>query len=328
MRRREFLALTAGALIWPAAGDAQTARKVPVIGILWHAANAEEEKAFSTPLRAGFADLGYVEGRTIRFEDRYPAETPELFDKMAAELVALKVDVIVAGSIPSALAAQRATSAIPIVLVGNPDPVGLKLVASLSRPGRNITGLSSMGFDLAVKRLEILKEAVPRVSKVALLVNPYNSFDAERQASELRPSADKLEISVKAFEARQPGELESTFKQIVAGGFDAVIITQNAMYFNERKRLAELATAARLPTLAPADLFLEAGAMLSYGPAWTALFRRAAGYVDRILKGANPAELPVQQPTQFRFVINLRAARLIGVDIPPVIQSRADEVIE
>jgi putative ABC transport system substrate-binding protein len=328
MRRREFVALSASCLILPVLAKAQQARKVPVVGVLWHAENAEKEKDFSTPLRAGFSDLGYVEGKNIRFEERYPAEKKELFDKFAAELVQMKVDVIVAGSIPAALAAQQATSTIPIVLIANPDPVGLGLAASLSRPGGNITGLSSMGFDLAVKRLEVLKETIPQLSRVALLVNPNNAYDAERQASELQPPAEKLQVAVKAFEAREPDQLKQVIEGIAAEGFGAVVIAQNAMFYNERKRIAELAVADKLATMAPADVFLPAGALMSYGPVWSAIFRSAARYVDKILKGADPAELPIQQPTQFRFVINLKTAKLIGLDIPPIILSRADEVIE
>jgi putative ABC transport system substrate-binding protein len=328
MRRREFLGLAAVVSLYPAWANADQTRRVPTVGVLWHAGSADEEKDFSTPLRAGFADLGYIEGKNIRFEERYPAEKKELFDQMAAELATLKVDAIVAGSIPAALAAQRATSTIPIVLVANPDPVGLKLVASLSRPGGNITGLSSMGFDLAVKRLEVVKEVIPQASRVALLVNPYNPYDAERQIAELQPSAAKLNLVIQAFEAKEPGELPAVFEKVAANKFDAVIIAQNAMFYNERRRLAEFATRNRLATMAPADVFLEAGALMSYGPVWSAIFRNAAGYVDKILKGANPADLPVQQPTKFRFVINAKAAKSIGLEIPPVMLSRADEVIE
>ncbi|MET4231974.1 ABC transporter substrate-binding protein [Bradyrhizobium barranii] len=328
MRRREFLVGIAGLLLHPSFGIAQPAGSVPVVGVLWHAGSAEEEKDFATPLRAGFADLGYIEGKTIKFEERFPAEQKELFDRMATELVDAKVNVIVAGSIPAALAAQRATSLIPIVLVANPDPIGLKLVASLSRPGGNITGLSSMGFDLAVKRLEVVREVIPAASRIALLVNPYNPYDGERQASELLPSAQKLGLVIKAFEAKHPEQLQPVIEQIAAEKFDAIIITQNAMFYNERKRLAQLGRAYRIATMAPADLFLDAGAVMSYGPVWSAMFRNAARYVDKILKGANPAELPVQQPTQFRFVINLKAAKAIDLEIPPIVVSRADEVME
>src|SRR5215217_3548678 len=170
MGRREFIKLTAGAAVaWPLAGRAQQPRRVPVVGVLWHAANAEEEATFSQPLKAGFAALGYIEGKTIVFEERYPDEVKERFEAYAVELVGLKVEALIAGSIPAALACQRATSTIPIVLVANPDPVGLKLVASLARPGGNITGLSSMAFDLAAKRVQLLKEAIPSLSRVALL---------------------------------------------------------------------------------------------------------------------------------------------------------------
>lgn len=164
MKRREFIGLVGGAAFWPLAARGEQLRRVPVVGILWHAGSAEEEVAFSRPLKAGFADLGYVEGKTIVFEERYPAEQKERFDSYAAELVALNVDALIAGSIPAAFAVQRATSTIPIVLVANPDPVGLKLVASLARPGGNVTGLSAMAFDLAAKRVQLLKEAIPNLS--------------------------------------------------------------------------------------------------------------------------------------------------------------------
>jgi putative ABC transport system substrate-binding protein len=212
------------------------------------------------------------------------------------------------------------------VFITNPDPVGLKLVSSLAHPGGNITGLSSMGYDLAVKRLEILKEAIPNLSRVALLVNPYTPYDASRQIAELQSTADQLRLSIEAFEARQPEDLEPVFKRMKQGAFGATIITQNAMFYNERKRLAELSLTAGLPSLAPADVFI--GAFMSYGPVWTAMFRNAGGYVDKILKGAKPADLPVQQPTEFRLVINLKTAKALGLTISPTLLARADEVIE
>ncbi len=181
MRRREFIAALSGvAAAWPLVALGEQSRRVPVVGVLWHAGSAEEEIAFSRPLKAGFADLGYIEGKTIVFEERYPAEQKERFDAYAAELVSLKVDALIAGSIPAAFACQRATSTIPIILVANPDPVGLKLVSSLARPGGNITGLSAMASDLAAKRVQLLKEAIPALSRVALLVNPSDPNDANR----------------------------------------------------------------------------------------------------------------------------------------------------
>jgi len=205
MKRREFITLLGGAAaVWPVAARAQQPRRVPVVGVLWHAASAEEEVAFSRPLKEGFTDLGYVEGKTIVFLERYPAEEKERFDAYAIELVGLKVDALIAGSVPAAFACQRATSTIPIILVANPDPVGLKLVSSLARPGGNITGLSAMAFDLAAKRVQLLKEAIPALSRVALLVNPSNPNDANRLISELQPTADRLQVSFEAIEARTP----------------------------------------------------------------------------------------------------------------------------
>ena len=328
MRRREFIALVGGAAAWPLAARGEQPRKVPVVGVLWHAGSAEEEVAFSRPLKAGFADLGYVEGKTIVYEERYAAEQKERFDAYAAELVALNVDVLIAGSIPAAFAVQHATSTIPIVLVGNPDPVGLKLVASLARPGGNITGSSSMAFDLAAKRVQLLKEAIPDLSRVALLVNPSEPNDANRLVSELQPTADRLNVFFQAFEARSPTELKGAFEEISGGHFGAVVVAQNAMYFNERKQIADIALANRISTMVPADVFVEAGALMSYGPSWPAIFRKAAGYVDRILKGAKPADLPVEQPTKFELAINLKTAKALGQDVPPTMIARADKVIE
>jgi len=328
MRRREFIGLVGGAATWSVAARGEQPRRVPVVGVLWHAGSAEEELAFSRPLKAGLADLGYVEGKTIVFEERYPAEQKERFDTYAAELVALKVDVLIAGSIPAAFAFQRATSTVPIVLVANPDPVGLKLVASLARPGGNITGLSAMAFDLAAKRVQLLKEVIPDLARIALLVSPSDPNDASRLISELQPTADRLNLSFQAVEARAPTDLKGAFDGIASGHFGAVVVAQNAMYFNERRQIAELALANRIPTMVPADVFVEAGALMSYGPSWPAIFRNAAGYVDRILRGAKPADLPVEQPTKFELVINLKTAKALGQDVPPTMIARADRVIE
>lgn len=327
MRRRRFLALL-GSAAFARAQVAYSAEKIPVIGVLWHAGNAEEEAAFLHPLREGFANLGYVEGKNIIFEDRYAAEDPEQFHKLADELVALKVDVLIAGSVPAALATQRATSTIPIVLVANPDPVGLKLVSSLAHPGGNITGLSTIAFDLASKRVQILKEAIPALTRVGLLVNPNTPYDAPRLLAELHPAAEQLEVAVETVEAHEPADLEQAFSQMADRHFGAVIVSQNAMYFNERKRIADLALMKRLPTMVPADLFVEAGALMSYGPNWPPIFRNAATFVDKILKGAKPADLPVEQPTKFGLTINLKTANSLGIKIPPLVLARADRVIE
>jgi putative tryptophan/tyrosine transport system substrate-binding protein len=279
-------------------------------------------------MKAGFAELGYVDGKTVIFEERYAAEQLERFDALAAELVGLRVDVIVAPAIPSALALQRLTSTIPIVMVANPDPVGLKLVSSLARPGGNITGLSSMAFDLATKRMQLIREAVPSLSRLALLVNPYNPFDADRQISEMLQTADKLGLSLQAFEARSPDGINEAFARIARERFGAVMVTQNALYFSERKRISDQALAHTLPVVGPANVFADAGVLISYGPNWPAIFRNTAGYVDKILKGEKPADLPVQQPTVFELVINLKTAKTMGLSIAPALLARADQVIE
>ena len=328
MQRREFIGLIGGAAAWPLAARAQQQRRAPVVGVLWHAGSAKEEVAFSRPLKAGFTDLGYIEGKTIVFEERFPAEEKERFDAYAIELVGLKVDALIAGSIPAAFACQRATSTIPIILVGNPDPVGLKLVSSLARPGGNITGLSAMAFDLAAKRVQLLKEAISDLSRVALLINPSDPNSANRLIAEVQPTGDRLQLSFQAFEIGSPAELEGAFKKIAENQFGAVVVAQHSMYFNERRQIANLALANRLPTMVPADVFVEAGALMSYGPNWPAIFSSAAGYVDRILKGAKPADLPIQQPTKFELAINLKTAKAMGLTIPPTLLARADKVIE
>jgi putative tryptophan/tyrosine transport system substrate-binding protein len=307
---------------------AGAAEKLPVIGVLWHAANAEEEAPFRGPLRDGFVKLGYIDGKNIVFEDRYPAEDPERFERLAVELVALKVDVLVAASIPSALAAQRATKTIPIVFVVNPDPVGLKLVASLAHPGGNITGQSTVAYELAAKRVEILKEAIPGLARFALLVNPNIPLDKPRLLQEMQPATDKFGLVAEVVEADQPEKLDRVFREMVDRKTGAVIVSQNPMFFIARQRIADLALKFRIPAMVPADLFVEAGALLSYGPAWPPLFRNAATFVDKILKGAKPADLPVEQPTVFELTINRKTADALGIALPGTLLARADRVIE
>ena len=308
--------------------DAWADGKLPVVGVLWHAANAEEEAAFRGPLREGLEKLGYIAGKTIVFDECYAAENSEKFKSCAAELVAHNADVLIAGSVPAALAVQCATLTIPIVLVANPDPVGLKLVASLPHPGGNITGLSTIAFDLAAKRVQILKEALPGLGRVALLVNPNVPGDAPRLLAEMKPALDQLAVVAETVEAHQPSEIDAAFDRIVGAGFGAVIVSQNALFFNERKRIADLALKSRLPTMVPADLFVEAGAMMSYGPSWPPIFRSAAAFVDKILKGAKPEDLPVEQPTVFDLTINRHTADALGIRLPATLVARASRVIE
>lgn len=328
MKRREFLIALGGTAAWPAVARAQRAGRIPKIGVLWHAASEEKQAPFHGWFHQGFVDLGYVAGKTIEFEERYPNEQPERFAALAAELVALKPDVLLALSLPSSLAAQKATSTIPIVFLPVTDPVGMGLVSSLAHPGGNITGLSSMGFDVVPKRVQFFKETVPGLTRIALLLNPSSRYDAERQTSEYAVAARKLQIAVEPIEAKQPSELEGAFAEIKRRGFEGVIISQTPMYFIERDRIAALALQHRLPTLAPADDFVKSGALMSYAAEWRPLYTGAAAYVKRILNGEKPGDIPVMQPTKFERSINLKTAKAIGLDLPEILLARADHVIE
>jgi putative ABC transport system substrate-binding protein len=242
-----------------------------------------------------------------------------------AELIQLKVDVIVLSGTPAARAAKQATSTIPIVMGTSADPVGTRLVASLARPGGNVTGLSTLGSDLSGKRLELLKEVVPGVSRIAVLSNPTNQ-SVPALLSETEIAAQSLGVQVQFLEARLPNELNKVFVAIKDRP-SALMVVPDPMLFAQRKRLSDLAAESRLPTMAEWEEFVQAGGLMSYGPSFREMFRRAAVYVDKILKGRTPADLPVEQPTKFEFVINLKAAKQIGLTIPPNVLARADKVI-
>jgi putative ABC transport system substrate-binding protein len=329
LQRREFMALLGGAAaVWPLAARSQQLETVPRIGVLWHAGSVEEEGEYFIAFRQGFRDLGYVEGRNIRFDDRFPGEAPERFRRFAAELVALKVDVLVCVTRPATDAARAATTAIPIVFISIPDPVAGKLVTSLARPGANMTGLSNMAADLMAKRLQLLKEMVPGLSRAALLVNPLDTASARRSVDEVRTAAGVLNVTVQPYGVQAAEELEAAFSAIVRGGMQGVFVVNNPVIFNARKRIAELALAKRLPLLLQNRPGAEAGALMSFGTDSRVMFRRAAFYVDRIVKGANAGDLPVEQPTKFEFLINLKTARLLSIEVPPTLLARADELIE
>ena len=328
MRRREFIALLSSAGVWPLAASAQNARTVPRIGVLWHAGSAEEEAIYLKALRQGLSDLGYVEGQNITLENRFPAEIPERFISLAAELAALNVDVLVAVNRLAALAAQRATTTIPIVFVYVPDPVESKLVASLAHPGGNITGLSNFAHDLTAKRVELLKTTVPSVSRVALLVNPNDKENARRNVEESQTAADKLGLILQPVEIRASGDLTPAFSKMRNEQINGVVVSQDGLFYATRKDIADLALAHRLPAIVYSRETLEAGALASYGPSSYGLFRRAGVYIDKILKGAKPADLPVELPTKFEFILNLKTAKALGLTIPPTLLARADEVIQ
>ena len=277
-------------------------------------------------LRQELSRLGWIEGKNISIEYRFAEQKSERLPDLAAELVRLKVDLIVTTGSPSALAAKKATTAIPIVMATAPDPVGSGLVASLARPGGNVTGLSGLAYELITVRLEILKDAVPRLARVGLL-RPAGGSDL--QLKDLRPAAQGLKIKLEEIvtEADAKG-LESAFQIVKKKKVDAIMPTSNRRFFAERKRIVELAGKHQLPAMYPQKEFVDEGGLMSYGADLADSYRRIAYYVDRILKGAKPADLPVEQPTKFEFVINLKTAKQISVTIPPEVLARANRLIK
>ena len=331
LNRRGFLrTVSAGLLAAPLAAGAQPATSVPLIGILTPAPAGESPTGLpgKDPFPLGLRDLGYIEGKSVRLEYRSSAGRDDRFSALAAELVGLKVDVIVAATVPAIRAAQRATTTIPIVMVLSSDPVRLGLIKSLARPGGNTTGLASLTFDLSSKRLELLKEAVPKLRQVAVLLNPTSPAIREG-LSETKVAAQALGVKVQSFEVRQTAELDAAFVAIVRARPDGLLVVPDPLVGALSSRIAAFAAKNRLPAMyggraAGAD----SGELISYGIDLAAHVRGAARYVDKILKGAKPADLPVEQPTKFDLVINLMTAKALGLTIPQSLLGRADEVIQ
>jgi putative ABC transport system substrate-binding protein len=314
----------------PHAGEAQQAGKVYRIGILGTAPPGSNPAAahLSGVLLQGLQDLGYVEGRNLVIERRYPPEgkTEEL-PALAADLVRIKVDVIVAGGSLTPHAAKQATTTIPIVMPNHGDPVGSGLVASLARPGGNITGLSLLSLELVGKQLELLKASVPKVVRVIILWNPTSQTHA-RLLNEADVAARALGLRVQRLPARGLNDYERVFSATTQARADAALVLGDPIFFFHHPRIAELATTAGLPTMFAQREYAEAGGLMSYGADLRENYRRAAVYVDKILKGARPGDLPIEQPTKFELVINLKTAKALGLTIPPSVLARADEVIE
>ena len=327
MRRRDFIVLFGGtATVWPLSALAQQTKKVPRIGVLWHAANAEEEDVYLSVVTKAFTDLGYVDGKNIQLEHRFPAEQPDRFRAFARELVESKVDAIIAVTSLGAKEAKQATNTIPIVFVLDPDPVGSGLVESLAHPGGNATGLSLMSIDVSGKRLGLFKELVPNLSRMAIMVDPRDT-PAPRIRAGYERAAKALAISTQTFEVTTPDGIEQAFSAISRDGFDGVSLGA-PLLFNERVRLGASALKHRMPTLSLIAEMVPHGLLLSYGQDFPDFFRRSVGYVDKILKGTKPADLPVEQPTHFKLVINSRIAKALGLKIPQSLLATADEVIE
>jgi putative ABC transport system substrate-binding protein len=333
--RRAFLLILASSTLWPSAGEAQQAPKIARVGWLWGGVAGPPPPSILEGFREGLRDAGWVEGRNLVIEFRYgpsggsAEERRNATAQLAKDLVDRKVDVIFASPAPAALAAKRVTETVPVVFTGISDPIAFGLVASLSKPGRNFTGVSFQAADLNPKRLELLREAVPRVGKIAVLVNRDHPL-RERMLKDVEAAARVANITLHVVVTGEsnPGDLDRAFEAITREGAGAVLGLPVAWYYQHRRRLAEVAIRNRLPTMFELGDFADAGCLMGYGPSPREMWRLAATHVDRILKGANPADLPVQQPTKFELAINVKTAKALGVTIPPSLLLRADRVVE
>jgi putative tryptophan/tyrosine transport system substrate-binding protein len=325
--RRAFICILAGGVLAaPRAAEAQQAGKVYRIGLLDFSTPDPARQAWWTAFRQQMRELGYVEGQNVSFEPRWAQGDLDRVPKLAADLVGLKVDVIVTGGQVAAIAAKRATSTIPIVMGSGSDPVAVGLVTSLRQPGANVTGLTSINSELAAKRLEILRDVAPRAARIAIL---WDEGDAGSRLNvdETEAAAKTAGLAIHRVAVGSAAGLEAAFATVVRGRAGALIIVSTARLFSYRKRIAELAVKHRLPTVAGLREYVEAGCLASYGTDYPDLFRRAAVYVDKILKGAKPGDLPVEQPTKFELVINLKTATALGLTIPQSLLLRTDQVI-
>ena len=326
MRRRDFIKVIAGsAVAWPLAARAQQPGKLPIIGFLGpntRSAAGEWVAAFVQRLR----ELGWIDARNVAIEYRWAEGRDERYAEIAAEFARLKVDVIVTSGTPAVLASKQATSVIPIVFATAGDPVGSGLVASLARPGGNVTGLATLAAELAGKRLELLREVVPGLGRLAIMGNVGNPFTV-LELGEVQAAARRLGLEIDTLEIRRAQDIAPTFEAI-KGRADALYVCTDALAHTNRIRINTSALGLRLPTMHGSRDYVEAGGLMSIGPNFSDLFRRAADLVDKILRGAKPGDIPVEQPTKFDLVINLTTAKALGLDVPPALLARADEVIE
>jgi putative tryptophan/tyrosine transport system substrate-binding protein len=327
MNRRSFVGtLGLGLLAAPLAAEAQQAGKVRRIGYLDQGSAARNRPYFEA-FRQGLRDLGWVEGQNIAIEVRFAEGKTDQLPTLAAELVRLKVDLIVTSSTPAALAAKQATTTIPIVIGFAADPVGSGLVASLARPGGNITGWTHQGLELRAKYLDLLKEAVPKAHRFGVLWNPTNQVH-KPSLKVIEAAAERLKVELHPVGVQDPKELESTFSAMVGKGVKALVVFPDGMFLAQTPLIITLAARNRLPTLYGVRDYPEAGGLMAYGANLSDMFRSGAAFVDKILKGAKPGDLPVEQPTKFELVINLKTAKALGLTIPQSLLLRADEVIQ
>jgi ABC-type uncharacterized transport system substrate-binding protein len=325
MRRREFIRLLGGAVVaWPLASSAQS--KIARIGFMGNSTAALEANLVDA-FREGLREHGYEEGRNIAIEYRWADGEYERFPALVTELIAAKVDVIVTAGTPAALAMKKATTTVPLVMVAVGDPVGTGLVPSLARPGGNLTGLSSIAPDLEGKRLQLLREVVPALSHVAMFVNSLNPFHVSsmRQA---RAAAQAMGIKLQLHDISKSEDLDGAFAAIREERPDALLILADRVFLHNRERLMDFTEEQRLPNVNAYKELVEVGGLMSYGPSYEDMHKRAAIYVDKILKGAKPADLPIEQPSKFTFIVNLKAAKALGLTVPSQLLGLADQLIE
>ena len=326
MKRREFITLLGGAAVaWPLTARAQQSAKLRTIGFLGAGAPSSHGQCFAAFVQR-LRDLGWMEGRTVAIEDRWTEGHDERFAKIVTEFIRLKVDVIVTNATTAALAAKQATSVIPIVFAAAADPVGTGLVASLAQPGGNVTGLSNQSTDLAAKRLELLREVVPNLNRLAIIAH-VGAPIVVLELGEVQAAARALGIEVGILEIRRTQDIALAFAAF-KGRAEALYVCSDPLLLINRIHINTLALGARLPTMHGFRDYVEAGGLMSYGPNIPHQYRRAADYIDMILRGAKPADLPVEQPTKFDLTINLVTAQALRLTIPPMLLARADEVIE
>ena len=327
MRRRDFITLLGAATAWPLAARAQQPA-IPVVGII-NAGSPETSVSRVTAFRQGLGELGYVEGQNITIDYRWAEGRYDRYPEMVADLIRRKVSVIATGaSGPAAFAAKTATSSIPIVFGVGEDPVRLGLVASLARPGGNVTGVNFFTAEVAAKRVGLLRELAPRTTRVAVLVNPANAASAESTARDVRAAAPALGLQVQMLNAATVREIDNAYASLVHERADALVVAGDGFFNSRRVQLAMLAVRHAIPATYSVRDYPEAGGLISYGTSFADTFRQIGIYCGRILKGAKPADLPVLQSTKFELVVNMQAARMLGIEVPPMLLARADEVIE
>jgi len=327
MRRRKFVTLLGGAVAALPFGARAQQKPMPVIGVLYAGPRSASFGPFMNAFRQGLSEAGYVEGQNLAIEYRWAEDNYDRLPSLATELVDRKVDLIVASSPPSARAAKSATSTIPIVFRGGADPVADGLVASLAHPGGNLTGVSFAPNELTTKRLELLSELVPQAGVIALLVNP-NSANAERVIRDVQEAARTKGLQLHVLKASSESEIDAAFASLVQVRAGALVVGADPFLSTRRERIVALASRHAVPAIYAWREFVASGGLISYGSSLTAAFRLVGAYAGKVLKGAKPADLPVEMPTKFELVINLKAAKTLGIDVPPSVLARADEVIE